>query len=153
MDSPRYLVIDTQCLLDWLVFRDPASQGWASELGGQQWKWIFTSEMRKEFDHVLARGFGPRWTPPAEQVLDDAWSTLGHQVEVPVPLSTPGRLRCTDRSDQKFIDLAISAGAAALISRDKAVLKLARAAQVRHGLLIATRERWLNERDKDVAAP
>ena len=34
--------------------------------------------------------------------------------------------RCTDPDDQKFIELAVAAGALALVSKDRAVLKLSR---------------------------
>jgi predicted nucleic acid-binding protein len=50
------------------------------------------------------------------------------------------RLRCTDPDDQKFIDAAI-VSAQWLISRDRAVLKLARRAAAL-GLRIVTPERW-----------
>jgi len=51
------------------------------------------------------------------------------------------RLRCSDSDDQKFIDLAVASGAAWLISRDRAVLRLARRASA-FGLAIVTPERW-----------
>ncbi|MFT7776961.1 putative toxin-antitoxin system toxin component, PIN family [Roseateles sp.] len=52
-----------------------------------------------------------------------------------------GRLVCRDPDDQKFIDLALAARARWLISRDKAVLALAKRARLR-GLAILTPERW-----------
>jgi len=50
-------------------------------------------------------------------------------------------LRCSDGDDQKFIDLAVASGAIWLISRDRAVLRLARRASA-FGLAIVTPERW-----------
>ena len=44
-------------------------------------------------------------------------------------------LRCTDPDDQKFVDLALALAPACLISRDRAVLKLARRAALRAVLI------------------
>ena len=57
----------------------------------------------------------------------------------PPALTLP--LRCTDPEDQMFIDLAVQLGGATLLSRDRAVLKLARRAQA-YGVSILTPERW-----------
>jgi predicted nucleic acid-binding protein len=45
---------------------------------------------------------------------------------VPAPVGPLARPRCTDPDDQKFIDLAASRTGSLLLSRDRAVLKLAR---------------------------
>jgi predicted nucleic acid-binding protein len=141
MSSPL-VVIDTQSLLDWLVFRHPACADWAQRLGGGAWQWIFTPEMRAEFDFVAAKGFGARWPPAAPAELTHAWS-FARQVEPPQPLGAGARLHCSDPDDQKFIDLAIAAGAHALVTRDKALLKLARRAAERHGVRICTPAAWI----------
>ena len=52
------------------------------------------------------------------------------------------RLRCTDADDQMFIDLAVSHRARWLLSRDRAVLKLARRA-AKQGVLIMPPEAWV----------
>ena len=51
------------------------------------------------------------------------------------------RMRCTDADDQKFIDLALAARAVALLSADRAVLRLARRASA-FGLVITTVAGW-----------
>ena len=51
------------------------------------------------------------------------------------------RLVCRDPDDQKFIDLALSTQARWLISRDKALLALAKRAKPR-GLSILVAEHW-----------
>jgi len=140
---PRQLiVIDSQSLFDWLVFHDPVSSDWASALAGPDWEWIFTSEMKAEFDFVAAKGFGARWPVDVEAVAA-AWSRHAHEVPVPPPLGAAARLRCTDPDDQKFIDLAIVAGAHTLVTRDKALLRLARKALERHGLRVCKPQAWL----------
>jgi hypothetical protein len=140
--SPSLLVIDTQSLLDWLVFRHPACADWPGRLGGGAWQWIFTPAMRAEFDFVAAKGFGARW-PVAADELARAWASYARQVAPPDPPGAGARLHCTDPDDQKFIDLAIGAQAATLVTRDKALLKLARRAMERHGVRICTPAAWM----------
>jgi predicted nucleic acid-binding protein len=59
---------------------------------------------------------------------------------------TPASLRCRDGDDQKFLDLAHFAGARWLISRDRALLDLAKRA--RHlGFEILTPALWSAHND------
>ena len=139
---PRQLiVIDSQSLFDWMVFRNPACAHWNEALAGQSWEWIFTSEMKAEFDFVAAKGFGERWPVDAD-ALAATWARHGRAVDSPAPPGAADRLHCTDPDDQKFIDLAIAARAHTLVTRDKALLKLARKALARHGLRICRPEAW-----------
>jgi hypothetical protein len=142
--SPKLIVIDSQSLFDWMVFHDPVSARWAAALKGPDWKWIFTSDMKAEFDFVAAKGFGERWPVDAEAVAC-AWSAHAHAVETPPPLGASDRLACTDQDDQKFIDLAIAARAHTLVTRDKALLRLARKALERHGVRICRPDAWSAE--------
>jgi predicted nucleic acid-binding protein len=50
-------------------------------------------------------------------------------------------LHCADPDDQMFVDLAHAAGARWLVSRDRAVLRLARRAAA-FGIAIAAPEGW-----------
>jgi hypothetical protein len=138
---PRLVVIDTQSLLDWLVFGNPACAGWDDRLR-LDWKWVFTTDMRAEFNHVVAKGFGPRWSVRDERV-GLAWSNLAHHVEPVTPRPAPSNsLRCTDPDDQMFIDLAIGMQADSLVTRDKALLRLARRAARLNGLRICVPASW-----------
>ncbi|MGN6524796.1 MAG: PIN domain-containing protein [Burkholderiaceae bacterium] len=137
----RSVVIDTQSLLDWLVFRDHACDTWHDILGSLRWQWIFTSPMKAEFDFVAAQGFGPRWPVDAEAAAA-AWARHGRRLDEPAALGAGARLACSDPDDQKFIDLAIAARAAVLVTRDKALLKLARRAAERHGVHVCRPTEW-----------
>jgi uncharacterized protein len=144
--QPKLIVIDSQSLFDWMVFRNPVCIRWSVALSGHEWKWIFTPQMKAEFDFVAAKGFGERWPVDAEAVAS-AWSLHGRKVEAP-PLPGPAtRLHCTDADDQKFIDLAVAARAHTLVTRDKALLRLARQALERHGVRVCRPEVWSGELD------
>jgi len=136
---PLALVVDTNVVLDWLVFRDPSSLPLAAAIGDRRHRWIATAAMRQELEHVLTRGNLERWQPDVASILA-TWDKLSVAVEAPVsPPVNP--LRCTDPDDQKFLDLALQTGADALLSRDRAVLKLAGRARPL-GLRILTPATW-----------
>ena len=141
---PKLIVIDSQSLFDWMVFHNPACARWEATLEGQDWEWIFTSEMKAEFDFVAAKGFGARW-PVDATAAASLWARHGRQVDAPPPLGAASRLHCTDADDQKFIDLAIGVGAHTLVTRDKALLRLARKALDRHGVRVCRPETWSAE--------
>jgi len=141
---PKLIVIDSQSLFDWMVFRNPACARWDDALASTEWEWIFTFEMKGEFDFVAAKGFGERW-PVDTATVASLWTRHGRQVDAPPPPGAAARLHCTDADDQKFIDLAIAAGAHTLVTRDKALLRLARKALERHGVRICRPEAWSAE--------
>ena len=133
-------VIDTQSVLDWHYFGNPSCGQWLESLAAGRWHWIATAAMRDELAHVLARGIPGRSGPSAQQVLAafDQWADVR-------PAPTPplgGWPRCRDPDDQKFIDLALLGGATWLVSRDKAVLKLARRCRAQAGLVVTPPHLW-----------
>jgi predicted nucleic acid-binding protein len=86
--------------------------------------------MRAELAHVLARGLGERW-PAVPTAVVSAWDR--HVALRPAP--QPCGLICSDPDDQKFIDLAMAHAPCRLLSRDRALLRLARRA-AEQGVLI-----------------
>jgi predicted nucleic acid-binding protein len=122
-DTPQPAVLDTNVVLDWLLFGHPDGAAIAAAVTAGELRWIATSAMRDEFAHVLARGTLARWQPDAV-ALQARWAA--HCDVVPAPVGPLDRPRCTDPDDQKFIDLAASRTGCLLLSRDRAVLKLAR---------------------------
>ena len=98
--------------------------------------------MRDELMHVLARSTLAAWTPDhaAIAAAHARWAEIMDIAGAP-GIAGAARLRCTDPDDQKFIDLAAQLGDACLLSRDRAVLKLARRARAA-GFSILTPEAW-----------
>jgi putative PIN family toxin of toxin-antitoxin system len=134
------VVLDTNVVLDWLLFRDPACAGLAVQLQSHQFVWHATAAMREELAQVLPRPQFLRWNPDIEQLLA-AFDHHSRRTEAPTDVPAPTALRCRDSDDQKFIDLACALGARWLFSRDRALLDLARAAHAR-GVEILTPTHW-----------
>ncbi|MDQ6680423.1 MAG: PIN domain-containing protein [Pseudomonadota bacterium] len=130
-------VLDTNIVLAWLLFEDPQCRPLAAAITGGAVRWLASTPMRRELGHVLQRGFGAR--RGANAVLE-GWNRWACIVE---PWDRPSlrHLLCSDSDDQKFIDLAVQVQASALVSRDRAVLKLAKRAS-RHRLSIVSLGDW-----------
>ncbi len=120
---PR-IVLDTNVVLDWLLFGEPAVATLVQAVTQGRLRWVVTAPMRDELAHVLARGLAAARGADVATLLA-TWDR--HAALCPEPPSQ-GLLRVTDPDDQKFVDLAMAAGARWLVSRDRAVLKLARRA-------------------------
>ena len=134
------IVLDTNVVLDWLVFRDSSSTSLAAAIAHRQVHWVATAGMRSELDDVLRRGLAvARGVDPA--VVLATWDTQVTVIAGVSPLPSPVALHCTDPDDQMFLDLAYAAGARWLLSRDRAVLRLARRASA-FGIAITTPEHW-----------
>ena len=116
------LVLDTNIVLDLLVFDDPATHRLKQLLAGATVYWLATGAMRGELQRVLA--YRPIAARLVVRGLDVAgvlaqFDGLSHWCDAP----TPATIRCRDRDDQIFIDLAV-AHRATLLSKDLAVLGL-----------------------------
>jgi predicted nucleic acid-binding protein len=139
-DLPPPLVLDTNVVLDWLVFRNPGCAPLVEALEAGRVRWVSTAAMRDELMHVIGRGTLASWQPDLEAIAG-AHRRWAQVTDAAASAPTSARLRCTDPDDQKFIDLAAQFGGACLLSRDRAVLKLARRAR-ETGFAILTPEAW-----------
>jgi predicted nucleic acid-binding protein len=130
----RRYVLDTNVVLDLLVFHDPRCQPLADELERGSCRWYATTCMRAEFDAVLGRPAFTRWHAQRDLfALQFArWAALIDPAALPEPA-----LRCGDSDDQMFLDLAVALRPCALLTRDHELLRLARAAAAL-GVQIAT---------------
>ena len=132
-------VLDANVVLDWFVFGEAGVAPLAQAITTGQLRWWSCRPMQDELAYVLRHGAPSRREVDVEHVLTSVDQLcIGVELAVPLPMI---RLRCSDASDQMFIDLALQCGAAWLFTRDRALLKLARKAAPR-GLTIAPPERW-----------
>lgn len=141
LPPPPLAVLDTNVVLDWLVFCNPVCLALERAIFTRRLSWTGTLAMRDELAHVIGRGVVDAWQPDDKKIWQvwDQWCDAAPTANA----LTAARLRCTDTDDQKFVDLAM-AKAQWLISRDRAVLKLSRAA-AKSGLRVVTPERWAQE--------
>lgn len=138
-DGAVRIVLDTNALLDWWVFEEPAFAALPAALASGSLLWLASPAMRRELAHVLGRTALARYQPGRERTLADfdRWVQLCPD---PVPSPAPS-LRCRDGDDQIFIDLALRERAQWLVTRDRDLLSLARKA-LAIGLRIAVPEVW-----------
>lgn len=145
-DPPLRIVLDTNVVLDALLFRDADSGRLNDLLDAGRLHWVASEAMRTELAHVLARPAFNAWRA-REATVWTRWAQTCCPMETR-PLSGAAlRLRCTDRDDQMFIDLALACGARWLLSRDRAVLKLGKRARLL-GLDILTPAVWAEQLDE-----
>lgn len=122
-DTLDAAVLDTNVVLDWLLFRDPRAAALGAAIEGGWLRWVACGRMRDEFAHTLRAAVLNRWRPDAERLLGlfDGMACM-----VPQPAPSPMCLRCDDHNDQIFVDLALASGARWLLTHDKALLRLRR---------------------------
>jgi predicted nucleic acid-binding protein len=133
------VILDTNALLDWRVFKDPAAHPIAQGLAEGRFRWVACPSMEKEWHQVWPRSVFARWQP------DPALTTTVYQFAEMVDEPPRGPLRCKDPDDQVFIDLALHVGATWLFSKDAALLKLARRARLR-GVNVLSLQSWVAAR-------
>jgi len=120
----HHLVLDTNIVLDMLVFRDPRTHALHSALFANpetpDLLWLATAPMREELARVLAYPhIAARLAFHGLQAVQ-VLSQFDARARI-VPVAPKAPATCKDPDDQKFIDLAVSHGAT-LLSKDKAVL-------------------------------
>ena len=130
------VILDTNALLDWRVFKDPAAQPIAQAILSGQLRWLACPSMEQEWHQVWPRSVFKAWQPEPLLTL----TVFQHATFVAEPPRGP--LRCQDPDDQVFIDLALHTGAAWLLSKDAALLKLGRRAKKLTGLQVMPLTRW-----------
>jgi predicted nucleic acid-binding protein len=147
------VVLDTNVALDLWLFDLEGLEHLRDmlRLASVSTRFIATAAMRDEMEAVLRHseaGVGPiaasRLGPGRAQKVLAVWDRHVSLVRTPAAAALPSWPRCRDTSDQKFVDLALGARAAWLLTRDRALLKLARRCRP-YGLRIAPPEAWPRE--------
>lgn len=132
-DQAPEVVIDTNVVLDWLLFQDPWGVTIGADVLGGRVIWVGTQSMLDELASVLSRPGLERWAGR----VDVTWATATSRCRVVTQrvLARQSVLHCSDPDDQKYIDLAIDRQVQILFTRDKALLRLARRAKA-HGVSV-----------------
>lgn len=134
------LVLDTNIVLDLFVFADKAAHALREALSANHVAWVATAEMREELVRVLAYGLIEGRMRAAGISPHDVLQAFDrHASLVEVPAGSP--LKCRDRDDQKFVDLAVAHGAI-ILSKDREILALRRKLPVARSLVKTTAERY-----------
>jgi len=146
--TPVRLVLDTNVSLDLFVFRDPRWSGLLGMLADGTCEALMDAACRDEFARVL--GYAQFGLDSVGRVRAlQAFDAL-HRIASPGEcLAEPVEWlpQCRDGDDQKFMELACRVRADALLSKDKALLKLARRNR-RAGLFeILSPRAWLERRE------
>ena len=123
-------VIDTNVLLDFWVFDDAASRSLRAAVESGQVNALRSGDSVDEFTEVIMREKFELATEARFGILRD-WDRLA----TPIERVFAAPFACSDPDDQKFLDLAYTARADWLVTRDNALLTLARRAR-RDGLKI-----------------
>jgi putative PIN family toxin of toxin-antitoxin system len=143
-DTAPRAVIDTNVLLDWLVFRAPEALALGRAIEERRWTWCATPAMLDELRSVLDRPLAERWEAARKLALTsgfERWPMLWPAAGGPMPADIP---TCRDPTDQMFIELALACRPCWLVTRDRALLALRRRAAVRD-VVIAVPQIWSHD--------
>ena len=145
---PDTAVLDTNVWLDWLVFDDPGIAPLRDAVDEGRIGLLATDWMRAELLSVLGRPLilARRFDAPLQIERFDRLVRL-------CEAAPRGHLVCTDLADQSFIDLAAHQRARWLLTKDRALLRLARGARARHALTVLTPAAFQSAYNRPVQAP
>ena len=121
--QPQLLVLDTNVCLDLFVFHDPRWAALLAALDDGSVRAITRQDCRMEYLVVLNYPH----LPLDEHSRAASAARFDALITVVAPAVSGIRLPvCSDKDDQKFLELARDAHADILITKDKALLKLGR---------------------------
>jgi putative PIN family toxin of toxin-antitoxin system len=124
--SPQQLVLDTNVVLDLVVFGDPGVRHIGQAIRSGAAVPLTTRQCLDELRRVLAYP-ALKLDSPAQNDAFERFCAQALLIEAPVSGSAE-LPRCADADDQKFLELALHSGARFLLTKDKALLRMARAA-------------------------
>ncbi|MDR5793328.1 putative toxin-antitoxin system toxin component, PIN family [Caballeronia sp. LZ008] len=122
--SPR-VVLDSNVWIDILVFDDPATRPIHAALVARTLEALIDERCLRELTRVLDYPQFVRMDVDKTAALASV-ARLSTLVAATIDENGRPLPQCKDRDDQKFLELAHASGAQWLVSKDRAVLKLAR---------------------------
>lgn len=136
VERPR-VVLDTNASLALFAYADPSCAALLAALREGRLQAVANLATRTEWLQVLAREalrLDDKRRSRAVQLFDALVTTIGTDpAAARAAVSLP---RCRDRDDQMFLELARDAGALALYTRDRELLKLSRRTQRLAGFVV-----------------
>lgn len=126
--AKQRLVLDTNIWLDWLVFGDTGIARIRQLQGAGHLEICIDAVCEAELVRVLGYPFGKRKLENAEQQHAIAQCRrIATRIGAAASAAERARLpTCRDPDDQKFLEAALAAHAGWLITKDRALLELAR---------------------------
>ncbi len=125
------LVLDTNIWLDWLVFADPGVMPIRDAVAAARAAVYMDERMEAELERVLAYDLGKHSidAPAQASCLAVCRRTALRIEEIAAPVQLSSLPTCRDPDDQKFLEAALAARADFLVTKDQALLELARRVQ------------------------
>lgn len=122
--STPLLVLDTNVVLDWVVFGDARVQPAAMAIESGKLQLATSAACLQELHRTL--GYAQlRLDATAQARAYARYAAHARVFEVPDKVAAHALPRCGDPDDQKFLELAWHTRARYLLTRDQALLKLA----------------------------
>lgn len=128
--TPIKIVLDTNAVLDWLLFDGPAVQPMKAAVRQGRLLPVTNDACFAELERVLQYP-KLRLDEARRAALLAAYRTAAQWIDATGGADVP---RCRDRDDQKFLDLAAAARADFLVTRDARVLGMSRRMEKRFGV-------------------
>jgi putative PIN family toxin of toxin-antitoxin system len=119
------LVLDTNVWLDWLVFDDPVVAPIKAAVAENRAEVFIDAACEAELGRALGYDLGKRSVDVAACLAE--CRRVARRIERAAPEAERAQLpACRDKDDQKFLEAALAADAHFLVTKDKALLDLAR---------------------------
>jgi len=125
--SPLRLVLDTNVWLDWLVFDDPSIAPIKAAVEAKRAEVFIDAACEAELERALGYDLGKRAVDTAACLA--LCRRVARRIDSAAPEAERAQLpACRDPDDQKFLETALAARAGFLVTKDRALLDLARRA-------------------------
>lgn len=143
------IVLDTNTVLALWMFRDPGLEPLRQWIEAKACRPVSRADALEELRRVLAYA---QFKLDADEQTNLRARYLARLALLPEDAPRGELPICRDPDDQKFLEIAAASGAARLITRDKALLRLARHRLVRERFAILTPEQLQHELARATAA-
>ncbi len=119
------LVLDTNVWLDWLVFDDPSVATITAAIAAKRAQVFIDAACEAELERALGYDLGKRTVDIAACLA--LCRRVARRIDSGVPEAERAQLpACRDPDDQKFLEAALASRAGFLVTKDRALLDLAR---------------------------